>query len=112
MKCYLCDGEKFDIRPGEVRDNKKIKVIECNSCGLVTLDDLSHISKKHYEEGKMHEYQNTMKEWIQETEIDDLRRFNQFKVNILGKNVLDFGCGNGSFLIKSAEFANLVQGLE
>ena len=112
MKCYLCNGNNFNVRPGEVRDNKKIKVIECNSCGLVTLDDLSHIAEKHYEEGKMHAYQNTMKEWIQETEIDDLRRFNKFKKNILGKNVLDFGCGNGGFLIKALEFANLAQGLE
>jgi len=38
-----------------------------------------------------------MKEWMQETEIDDLRRFKKFKKNILGKNVLDFGCGNGGF---------------
>ena len=53
-----------------------------------------------------------MKEWMQETEIDDLRRFKKFKKNILGKNVLDFGCGNGGFLIKALEFANLAQGLE
>jgi cyclopropane fatty-acyl-phospholipid synthase-like methyltransferase len=49
---------------------------------------------------------------MQETEIDDLRRFTKFKKNILGKNVLDFGCGNGGFLIKAFEFANLAQGLE
>ena len=48
----------------------------------MTLDDLSHINENHYEEGKMHSYQNTMKEWMQETEIDDLRRFKKFKKNI------------------------------
>lgn len=112
MKCYLCNGDTFKVKPGEVRDNKKIKVIECNSCGLVTLDDLSHITEKHYENGKMHSYQNTMREWMQETENDDLRRFEKFKKNILGKNVLDFGCGNGGFLLKAFEFANLSQGLE
>ena len=28
MKCYLCSGDTFNVRPGEVRDNKKIKVYE------------------------------------------------------------------------------------
>jgi 2-polyprenyl-3-methyl-5-hydroxy-6-metoxy-1,4-benzoquinol methylase len=112
MKCYLCNGTEFVSRPGEVRDNLNVHVVECNKCGLVTLDDLSHINENHYEEGKMHSYQNTMKEWMQETEIDDSRRFKEFKRNILGKNVLDFGCGNGGFLIKALEFANLTQGLE
>jgi protein-arginine kinase activator protein McsA len=82
MKCYLCNGDNFIVRPGEVRNNNKIKVIECKSCGLVTLDNLSHISERHYEEGKMHAYENTIKEWIQETEIEDSRRFNKFKKKI------------------------------
>ena len=112
MNCYLCHNTEFISRPGEVRDNLNVHVVECKKCGLVTLDDLSHITESHYEEGKMHAYQNTMKEWMQETEIDDLRRFKEFKKNILGNNVLDFGCGNGGFLIKALEFANLAQGVE
>jgi 2-polyprenyl-3-methyl-5-hydroxy-6-metoxy-1,4-benzoquinol methylase len=112
MNCYLCNGTEFASRPGEVRDNLNVYVVECNKCGLVTLDNFSHINENHYEDGKMHSYQNTMKEWIQETEIDDLRRFKEFKKNILGNNVLDFGCGNGGFLIKSLEYANLAQGVE
>ena len=112
MNCYLCNSTKFISRPGEVRDNLNVHVVECKKCGLVTLDDFLHITENHYEEGKMHAYQNTMKEWKLETEIDDLRRFKKFKKNILGKNVLDFGCGNGGFLIKAFEFANLAQGLE
>jgi len=112
MNCYLCDSNEFKIRPGEVRDNLNVHVVECKKCGLVTLDDLSHIIENHYEDGKMHSYQNTMKEWMQETEIDDMRRFKEFKKNILGNNVLDFGCGNGGFLIKALNFANLAQGVE
>ena len=112
MKCYLCNGNEFITRPGDIRDNSKIKVIQCANCGLVTLSDFSHIAENHYEEGKMHSYQNTMQEWMKETEIDDARRLNSFKKNLLGKNILDFGCGNGGFLSKAMDFANLAQGVE
>jgi 2-polyprenyl-3-methyl-5-hydroxy-6-metoxy-1,4-benzoquinol methylase len=112
MKCYLCDCNIFKDRNSRVRDNNKIKVIECQKCGLVTLNDFSHISINHYEDGKMHTLQNTMSEWVIETEVDDSRRFEMLKSKILGSKILDFGCGNGNFLLKSMNFATLVQGVE
>ena len=56
MNCYLCNSTKFISRPGEVRDNLNVHVVECKKCGLVTLDDFLHITESHYEEGKMHAY--------------------------------------------------------
>lgn len=112
MKCYLCDGSSFSDRPGQVRDNDRIKVIECNSCGLVTLNDFSHISQKHYESGKMHESENTIQEWIKETESDDQRRFEMLKNKLVGKKLLDFGCGNGGFLIKANTLTKSANGVE
>jgi 2-polyprenyl-3-methyl-5-hydroxy-6-metoxy-1,4-benzoquinol methylase len=112
MKCYLCNGDKFSQRPGEVRDDNTLNVVECNNCGLVTLDSFSHISGSHYEDGKMHSSQNTIIEWLQETEVDDSRRFKEFKKSITGKNMLDVGSGNGGFLTMAVQIANLAQGLE
>jgi 2-polyprenyl-3-methyl-5-hydroxy-6-metoxy-1,4-benzoquinol methylase len=112
MTCYLCDNDSFIQIRERVRDNNKIKVIQCQICGLVTLDTFTHISKNHYEDGKMHAHQNTIDEWLLETEPDDNKRYEMFKSKILEKKVLDFGCGNANFLLKSKKIASLVQGVE
>ena len=75
MKCYLCGNSTFRIRNGIVRDNPALKVIECDACSLVTLDSTTHIGERHYEEGGMHAEGASLVSWIQETEIDDQRRF-------------------------------------
>lgn len=112
MKCYLCQNISFTTRPGEVRDNPSVKVIECDSCGLVTLNSFNQISDRHYEEGKMHSEETPIRTWTQETEIDDQRRFDFFKSKITGKKILDFGCGNGGFLIKTLPLTSKSEGLE
>ena len=112
MVCYLCGKSDFVDRPGKVRDIQEIKVIECTSCGLVTLSGTDHISERHYEEGKMHSTEISIDDWLKTTETDDLRRFYMFKPKLIGKNVLDFGCGNGGFLIKSKLFSNKSDGIE
>jgi len=112
MKCYLCGGDSFSDRLGIVRDNPNVKVIECNACSLVTLDSFDHISDRHYEEGKMHAEETPILKWSQETETDDQRRLDFFKAKMAGKNILDFGCGNGGFLIKAKPYANKVEGIE
>ncbi len=39
MKCLLCDSRSVKRRSGKVRDNESIKILECNNCGFVFLDD-------------------------------------------------------------------------
>ena len=112
MKCYLCENKNFTTRPGVVRDNPSVKVIECIACGLVTLDSFSQISDRHYEEGKMHAEETSILTWTQETEIDDQRRFEFLKNKIARKNILDFGCGNGGFLLKTKALTNKSEGVE
>lgn len=112
MKCYLCGNATFITRPGVVRDNPKVHVIECDACGLVTLDSFDQISERHYEEGKMHADDTSIHEWIQETEIDDQRRLEFLKSKMTGKKVMDFGCGNGGFLIKTVPFTKKSEGIE
>ena len=112
MNCYLCNEVEFVERPGQVRDYSDLKVYECVNCGLVTLSSIDHISVRHYEEGKMHMGDVSIIEWLQETEIDDQRRFEMLKTKLTGKNILDFGCGNGVFLIKANSFSKKCEGVE
>ena len=80
MNCYLCNSNNHKIRPGEVRDDKSIKIYECITCGLVFLSKTDHISKDHYQDSKMHENNpSDYQTWMKETKIDDLRRLEFLK---------------------------------
>ena len=78
--CYLCNCTKFKKRPGSVRDNSKLKVLECKDCGLVFLSSFSHITKDHYKKSGMHGNKKpNIDKWLSETYSDDIRRFDFFK---------------------------------
>lgn len=114
MKCYLCGCTRFEKVPGRVRDIKRIHVLRCSECGLMCLDDFSHADKKYYREAKMDQV-NTVKRWnawLLETNADDERRAQMLKQSLTGKDVLDFGCGSGGFLLKAKLFASTVTGVE
>ena len=115
MECYLCGSKKTIKRKGHPRDKKLISILECSQCGLVFLDNFDHIDENFYQESNMHndEFQsNSIKEWLEETEIDDIRRIEQHKSKIKNKKILDFGCGAGGFLKRAKSFANKVKGIE
>ena len=113
MSCYLCKSNKYSKRPGTVRDNPNIDILECSDCGLVYLSSLKHIQDGHYEESGMHEDKvPDIKKWLQETEFDDKRRYEFIKEKITNKTVLDFGCGVGGFLDFAKKSAISVAGIE
>jgi len=110
--CYLCGSTDFISREGEVRDAPAINILECNDCGLVSLDSVAHIHSNFYENSGMHGEQNTMDHWLKETHWDDQRRFEQLKPLLANRRVLDFGCGAGGFLLKAKGLASNVVGIE
>lgn len=113
MNCYICNHNSFIKRPGSVRDNKNLEILECENCELVFLSSMSHIDDKFYSESGMHGAELLpIQAWLNETEIDDERRFQFLKQKIINKKLLDFGCGVGGFLLKSRNIANLCEGLE
>ena len=113
MNCYLCSSAKFAERKGKVRDYPDLKILECLSCGLVTLNSHDHIRDGHYKNSGMHEDQDqTMELWFSETAEDDQRRFDTLRASLLNKKVLDFGCGNGGFLLHAETIAMNVAGVE
>ena len=113
MTCYLCNSGNFVERKGQVRDNPDLEVLKCLSCGLVTLSSYEHLRPKHYKNSRMHENQDqTMEQWLSETAEDDQRRFDNLRSTLQNKKVLDFGCGNGGFLLIAEKLAMKVAGVE
>ncbi|MDQ7060114.1 MAG: class I SAM-dependent methyltransferase [Sulfurimonas sp.] len=51
-------------------------------------------------------------EWLNETLVDDKRRFEFVKEMIINKEIVDFGSGAGGYLIQAKEIAKSVIGIE
>lgn len=110
--CYLCGNKKFKKREGKVRDNPNIDILQCSKCGLVFLSNFDHITDSFYEESNMHENDIAIEEWLKETAWDDERRLDYLRRTIENKHVLDFGCGNGGFIMRARDYASLIEGVE
>ena len=112
-KCYLCGSTEFNTRPGSVRDNRKLEIVECASCGLVFLSSFDHIKENFYESSDMHgENKPDVETWLKETVWDDERRFQYLKSVLPNRRFLDFGCGAGGFLLKVRDLAATAHGVE
>ena len=113
MECYLCKSNNFEVRKGQVRDNKTLNILECLNCSLVYLSSIAHINDKFYENSGMHGSEpKPMEEWLKETTWDDQRRFEMIKAMLPNKRLLDFGCGAGGFLQRVKTLASNVEGIE
>ena len=113
QNCYLCGCEHYTTRPGSVRDNPMLKILECTNCNLVYLSSMEHIGDMHYEKSGMHNGElPDIDSWLKETLFDDSRRYNFIKDKITNKNILDFGCGIGGFLDCAKKSAATASGVE
>ena len=112
-QCYLCGRTEFIRRPGSVRDNLGLKMLECTFCGLVFLSSFGHIEDAFYENAEMHgEEIPSPQTMLKEATWDDERRFEYMKNILPNCSLLDFGCGAGGFLLKSRGLAATAQGVE
>ncbi len=113
MNCYLCDNSNFETRKGAVRDNTSLQILECVSCGLVSLSSNQHIEDSHYEDSGMHgKTLPSIESWLRETELDDQRRFDMLKTILVNRKILDFGCGATGFVHKAKSIVREVAGIE
>jgi len=110
--CYVCGAVEYKKRQGRVRDKSDLEIRECVSCGLVFLSSFEHISEAFYEDSGMHEGDVSPEQWLRETAWDDKRRFDFLTRMIENKDILDFGCGNGGFLIRCRDAAKNIMGVE
>ncbi|HDY87947.1 MAG TPA: class I SAM-dependent methyltransferase [bacterium] len=112
-KCYLCGNTGFDKRPGSVRDNPELQILECASCGMVFLSSFDHIRDSFYEDSGMHgENVPDVQAILKDTAWDDERRYRYLKSVLPNHKLLDFGCGAGGFLSKARELAATAHGVE
>jgi methionine biosynthesis protein metW len=113
FSCYLCSGNEYIRRDGCVRDKPELEIWQCTTCGLVCLSTFEHISEAVYKTSAMHANQPVSEYVSNRQELDDLaRRFRDFSPYIIGKRLLDFGCGNGKFLSLCKPLASEVYGIE
>jgi 2-polyprenyl-3-methyl-5-hydroxy-6-metoxy-1,4-benzoquinol methylase len=112
--CYLCQASEFSRLPGQVRDNAELKILECKSCGLVSLDSFDHIQAGYYEDSGMHagEGEISVQQWLRESSVDDRRRRDMISAAATGRDVLDFGAGAGGFAELIREYAATVAVVE
>jgi len=97
-QCYLCGGTEFNKRPGSVRDNLELEILECSSCGLVFLSSFDHIKDAFYENSEMHGVEMPdVQTCLRETAWDDERRFQYLKSALPNHRLMNFGCGAAGF---------------
>lgn len=110
-KCRLCNSENIKVIKEGVRDNKDINVLKCQKCGLEFLSQTTQADEKFYTQGQMHSTYN-VENWIKSTFTDDKRRADFLRSIIKNKDILDFGTGNGGFLIQAKKYAQKVFGCD
>lgn len=109
--CRLCNSDNIVLLKHGVRDNSKIDVFKCKNCGLEFLSQTFQADKDFYSKGRMHSTYN-VENWFKSTYADDFRRAEFLKNVLKNKNVLDFGTGNGGFLIQAGKYANNICGCD
>jgi 2-polyprenyl-3-methyl-5-hydroxy-6-metoxy-1,4-benzoquinol methylase len=101
------------VRPGTVRDDPQLRVLECTECTLVSLSSFEHISSDHYADSGMHGGAIlALDSWLRDCAQDDQRRFEMLRVVLADRKVLDFGCGAGGFVQAARSLAAEVAGVE
>lgn len=108
----LCGSVEIKERYPYVRDNQEIQVLECTNCNLVFLSSFDHISDSFYEESGMLSGNVDLKNYRIQSYKDDLRRAEDLSTKVLGKRILDFGCGAGGFLKLINEQVEVAVGVE
>lgn len=111
--CYLCGSTSILEREGRVRDRTELQILECKDCSLVFLSEDSHVVSGFYEESSMHRDTGIgVEEWLNNSAIDDTKRFNKYKPILANRKVLDFGCGAGGFLRQCNDITACSKGIE
>ena len=108
--CKLCGGGHIGVIHHGTRDRSDIDVLKCADCGFVFLSKVV-TGDEFYVDSKMRTSMD-FEQWRKITYIDDHRRCEQHIDLIRGKTILDFGCGNGGFLMAAKDVAARAVGVE
>jgi 2-polyprenyl-3-methyl-5-hydroxy-6-metoxy-1,4-benzoquinol methylase len=112
-ECYLCHTTDLSIVEGKVRDYESMKILKCNNCGLIFLETFEHIDNMYYKESKMvYETNLDIETWVKVNYIQNQQRADWLSPLLINKTVLDFGCGEGGFLLDIKPFTKTCLGVE
>jgi len=110
----LTSNETKELFATSTRDIENLNVFRDSQSGIIYIDEF-YVGDEIYTDG---EYRSNTSSTNHSTpndpqvEIDALRRIKDFKHLCKDKSVLDFGCGEGSFLIKIKDYAADIIGIE
>lgn len=112
--CYLCGSASAHvIHKGTRGGHDDIDVLRCDDCGLVRLSHGIENYENFYRGSGMREYiHESLQQMRLETRQDDERRYRMLERMLEGKTVLDYGCGDGGFLVRASKVAASAVGVE
>ena len=110
--CFLCKSDEYiTLHKGTRGGHNDIDVLKCAKCGLVRLSESMDDSMSFYENSGMRKCAGELIGDLRiSTRKDDERRYLFAENMIEGKALLDFGCGDGGFLLRAKEIAKYVEG--
>ncbi len=111
--CYLCGSPGSKVIHKGVRGGETIDVLKCDECGLVRLSEVMDEPDDYYRDSGMRDGKvESLVKLRLETKEDDERRFRFTEKIITNKRVLDFGCGDGGYLVRANAVASKACGVE
>ena len=111
-RCKLCQSEDIEKIHSGTRGNSDVDVLRCKNCRLVFLSTFEHLKDDFYEDGGMRENTAVTDMGVAVDKTDTLRRITALSGYYDGKDILDFGCGRGSFITLAKNYAKSVSGVE
>ncbi len=112
-QCYLCGAQEAHKIHHGVRGGELIDVLKCVQCGLVRLSEtVDDVDGFYSSSGMRTDETNDLEQIRLVSRVDDERRFRYTERMIEGKNIIDFGCGAGGYLIRASRVAASVVGIE
>jgi len=108
----LIDDQDLELFSTRTRDCENIKVFRGKTSGVIFMEAPEPVDGI-YESGIYRdELVNLYGKRDFEITVDTDRRLKDYKQFYIGKNIVDFGCGEGSFLRQVVEFSDKAIGVE
>ena len=108
----IIDTEQLEIFSTRTRDQADLCVLRDTESGVIFIDGFLTEQSSYASGSYREELKKIYGARHHEINIDVSRRIKDYKQFYVGKNILDFGCGEGSFLRGIMDLASSVSGLE
>jgi SAM-dependent methyltransferase len=114
LRLGIVQNNRVKVFSPDTRDQKKLRVYRDETSKVIFIDD-HYVGDQVYQSGSFRsEPKPLMSEAGRDFEdhADTLRRIENYKQFVIGKDICDFGCGTGSFLRDAKPLARKVAGVE